>query len=112
MRAVSYDAELAVALAAARAAARVCRAVQRNLSAAARLQKADASPVTVADFASQAVVCERLARHFPRDPVVAEEGSAQLREAACEPLRRAVTRALAPGVRRRRAKCGGRARVD
>src|SRR5947209_8386317 len=52
--------ELAIAVRAVRSAAIVCRAVQRNLLAAACLTKDDRSPVTVADFASQAVVCAAL----------------------------------------------------
>jgi 3'(2'), 5'-bisphosphate nucleotidase len=42
-------------------------------------EKADRSPVTVADYASQAVICQGLADAFPDDPVVAEETSEGLR---------------------------------
>jgi len=48
--------ELEVAVAAVRSAATVCRAVQADLVSAATLEKKDKSPVTVADFASQALV--------------------------------------------------------
>jgi 3'(2'), 5'-bisphosphate nucleotidase len=44
------------------------------------LSKSDKSPVTVADFASQAVVSAMLASQFPKDPLVAEEDSATLRK--------------------------------
>lgn len=41
--------------------------------------KRDASPVTVADYGAQALICRAIATHFPDDAVVAEEsGSAFL----------------------------------
>ena len=70
--------EIRVALEAVRAACRACRAVQQRLAGAA-LEKADRSPVTVADFAAQAIICQRLGAAFPGDAVVGEEGSAALR---------------------------------
>jgi len=70
--------EIRVALEAVRAACRACRAVQQRLAGAA-LEKADRSPVTVADFAAQAIICQRLGAAFPGDAVVGEEGSATLR---------------------------------
>jgi 3'(2'), 5'-bisphosphate nucleotidase len=47
---------------------------------ASKLDKADNSPVTVADFASQAIICRRLGESFPHDAIVAEEDSAALQE--------------------------------
>ena len=82
--------ELAVAIDAVRAASRVCREVQRRLITAETLQKKDKSPVTVADFASQAIVCERLARELPDDPIVGEEDAAELRDDAQATLRNSV----------------------
>ena len=43
------------------------------------LAKRDKSPVTIADFGSQALICRTLAEAFPGDPVIAEEDSAELR---------------------------------
>jgi 3'(2'), 5'-bisphosphate nucleotidase len=71
--------ELATAVAAVRSAARACRAVQRYLVRADALEKGDKSPVTVADFASQAIICAELERALPGDPVVGEEDAATLR---------------------------------
>jgi 3'(2'), 5'-bisphosphate nucleotidase len=48
--------------------------------AASSLSKQDRSPVTIADFGSQAVVCRALLSAFPEDPVIAEEDSAALRQ--------------------------------
>jgi len=74
-----YESELCSALEAVRGAARVCRAVQERLITRDTLEKRDKSPVTVADFASQAIVCRHLEGAFPADAVVGEEGSAELR---------------------------------
>jgi len=88
--------ELRIAVDAVRAASRVCREVQRNLVTVETLQKKDRSPVTVADFASQAIVCQRLAAALPDDPVVAEENAGQLRRKEMEALRDSVVRHAEP----------------
>lgn len=77
---MKHKAEFDTALAAVRQAARLCREVQNNL-VNNPLSKDDRSPVTVADFGSQALVCRTLAEAFPEDPVIAEEDSAALRRA-------------------------------
>jgi 3'(2'), 5'-bisphosphate nucleotidase len=82
--------ELRVAIEAVRAASRVCRSVQRNLVRADTLEKKDRSPVTVADFASQAIVCQRLERALPHDPVVGEEDAKALRRDEQASLRKSV----------------------
>ncbi len=80
--------ELDTALAAVRAAAKVTSAVQRALVTSDSLQKKDKSPVTVADFASQAVICAALGQAMADDPIVGEEDAAELRNpenaALCE----------------------------
>jgi 3'(2'), 5'-bisphosphate nucleotidase len=83
-------ADLEAANEAVRAAAVSCRAVQERLVKPETLEKKDKSPVTVADFASQAIVCSMLAQRFPGDPVVGEENAAELREEAQAPLRDVV----------------------
>eukprot|EP00752_Nemacystus_decipiens_P015242 g13575.t1 len=74
-----YENELKIAVQAVRDAAKVCRKVQAALVTAETLEKKDKSPVTVADFASQAVVCKALADAFGDDRVVGEEGASDLR---------------------------------
>ncbi len=69
--------EIHFALHAARQAARTVRRVQQELITPA-LTKEDRSPVTVADYAAQAVVGRILAETFPNDPMVAEEDSVAL----------------------------------
>jgi 3'(2'), 5'-bisphosphate nucleotidase len=72
-----YAKEAAFSLEAVRIAARLCRRIQSDMVTGA-LSKSDRSPVTVADFASQAVVSHMLQETFPSDPLVAEEDSAAL----------------------------------
>jgi 3'(2'), 5'-bisphosphate nucleotidase len=74
----SFDHPQRVALHAVAEAARLCVAVRRAVPQ--QLEKLDRSPVTVADFGSQALVCRILRREFPRDPIVAEEDSRELQQ--------------------------------
>ena len=94
----SYERELHTALGAVRGAARVCRAVQERLVTRDTLEKRDKSPVTVADFASQAVVCRQLEQAFARDAVVGEEGSTELRTAENAALLASVVSAVADEI--------------
>jgi 3'(2'), 5'-bisphosphate nucleotidase len=64
-------------------AALLCQAVQREMlrgTGGAKLDKRDRSPVTVADFGAQAVVCRIISQAFPNDAIVGEEDSQALRE--------------------------------
>ena len=79
-------AELAAAVTAVRQAAALCREVQAAIDPGA-LAKSDRSPVTVADFGSQALVCRILGQAFPDDPVIGEEDAAALRDPAHAALR-------------------------
>jgi len=90
-----WSRELRVATEAVRAAARVCRAVQERLVTADTLEKKDKSPVTVADFASQAIVCAHLEAALPRDPIVGEEDAHELRDDANAAIRAAVIERVA-----------------
>lgn len=87
---MAYEKELNTAIQAVRAASLLCRTVQARLVSSDTLQKQDKSPVTVADFASQAIVCAYLQRAFPADPVVGEEDSADLQNHQQAPLRHSV----------------------
>ena len=110
-----YPTERTVALEAVRIAATVCQAVQANLVDAQTIAKKDRSPVTVADFASQAVVCAKLAEVLPNDPVVGEEGTGQLRQDDQRPLLKLITQHVAEALGRHVAEdqvlawidCGG-----
>jgi len=63
---------------AVRQAASLMRLIQRE-TVVSSLTKGDKSPVTVADFASQAIIGRLLSQAFPDIPLVAEETSAALR---------------------------------
>lgn len=71
--------EIEFAIQSIRQAASLVRQVQAELVSPA-LTKDDRSPVTVADFASQALIAYRLMQTFPSDPLVAEEDSTSLRQ--------------------------------
>lgn len=85
-----FASETAFAIEAVQAASRACRAVQAALVTEQTIQKKDRSPVTVADFASQAIVCAQLAEAFPEDAMVAEEDSGQLQGDEHADARRSV----------------------
>jgi 3'(2'), 5'-bisphosphate nucleotidase len=70
--------EVKTAVAAVREAALLARRVQRDLVTPA-ITKDDKSPVTVADFAAQAVVARRLAEHLPGSVLIGEESAEALR---------------------------------
>jgi 3'(2'), 5'-bisphosphate nucleotidase len=74
-----FDRERTIASQAVREAARICRAV-RGKHGPDPVSKGDLSPVTVADFGSQALICATLAAAFPDDPIMAEEDAADLRK--------------------------------
>jgi 3'(2'), 5'-bisphosphate nucleotidase len=73
-----FEDELRVAIQCVEGAARLCRNVAREISPEV-LAKKDKSPVTVADFGSQALICRALADAFPDDPVIAEEDALELK---------------------------------
>lgn len=71
--------EREVALRCAAVASNICQRVRQKMVTREAITKADRSPVTVADYGSQAVVCRILKEAFPSDPIVAEEASGELR---------------------------------
>ena len=64
--------ELQPIIDAVRLACELCRRVQESEAGVSR--KSDASPVTLADYGAQALICRALRRRFPEDGVIAEEG--------------------------------------
>ena len=74
------DRILEVAQDAGRKAAALCRAV--HASTPESMDKGDKSPVTIADYGSQAVILRAIAAAFPDHAIIAEEGSEHLRESA------------------------------
>lgn len=70
--------EIEVAVEAVRKGALLAFEMRRKMSISP-LTKPDKSPVTPADFAVQALIARMLQKHFPDDPLVAEESAAYLR---------------------------------
>ncbi len=74
-----YELEQKIAIQAVAAAAQLCEKVRaENLSDA--IEKPDESPVTIADYGSQAMICRVLDEVFPDDPIVGEEDATLLRQ--------------------------------
>jgi 3'(2'), 5'-bisphosphate nucleotidase len=71
--------ETRVALECVKQACQLARRIEQQLvSSASALEKEDRSPVTVADFAVQALIARELSISFPEVPLVAEESSQEL----------------------------------
>ena len=75
---MKFQNELKIAIEAVEKACRLCREVQSSLVSEETMSKKDKSPVTVADYGAQAVICRALNEAFPDDPIVAEEDTAEL----------------------------------
>ncbi|NEQ73716.1 MAG: 3'(2'),5'-bisphosphate nucleotidase [Okeania sp. SIO2C9] len=73
---MAYEREKQIAIEAALAAAKLCEQVRGNIPPA--MEKGDKSPVTVADYGAQALICKALGEAFPDDPVVGEEDATEL----------------------------------
>jgi 3'(2'), 5'-bisphosphate nucleotidase len=74
---MNYAQEKQIAIDAVTKAAKLCQMVRAEMVVDS-LEKDDRSPVTVADFGSQALVCRMLKETFPTDPIVGEEDSTDL----------------------------------
>ncbi len=79
---MSYEKELETAVDAVKKSCEICRKAQQTLRSSERAEKNDRSPVTIADFASQAIINLTLSASFPDDVIIAEEDSGLLRENA------------------------------
>ncbi|PSR78526.1 hypothetical protein BD289DRAFT_376548 [Coniella lustricola] len=75
-----YTRELQVAIAAVSAAARLSTLVLTHASGLGTVAKDDLSPVTVGDFAIQALLTSTIHAAFPQDRFVGEESADALRE--------------------------------
>lgn len=93
-----YHRELEVAVAVMRQAAQITMQIRENTDASRAIRKPDDSPVTIADFAVQALVCRTLKAEFPEDAIVAEEDAAHLRRPAMNTVLAEVTSHLLPYI--------------
>lgn len=92
------DLEFTAAFEAVRAAARLTDGAQGRLAAGHTLAKGDDSPVTVADFAAQAIVGATLAEHLHEFDLVGEEDPSDVRSSPT--LRDGVVDLVAAGLGR------------
>lgn len=91
--------ETRFAINAARQAALLARRIQAELVSPA-LTKEDRSPVTIADFACQALIGGLLAEAFPDDPLVAEEDASPLQTPSAADTLTVVTCYVAQAMQR------------
>ncbi len=77
---MKYECERKIAIEAVLQACHLCSNIQHTLIDAHKIAKSDASPVTVADFGSQALIISHVLQIFPEDPVVSEEEASVLRQ--------------------------------
>lgn len=76
---MSYSVEQEIALKAVTLAGELCEKV-RQQQGGQSISKPDSSPVTIADFGAQALICHLLNQEFPSDPIIAEESAYLLRQ--------------------------------
>lgn len=77
---MTYQREKQIAIEAVTRAARLCLSVQADMVKVDSLEKGDKSPVTIADFGAQALVCQHVTANFSDDPIVGEEDSSALQK--------------------------------
>ena len=72
--------EKQIAISAVLKAIPLCQQVGADIVKEDAVEKKDRTPVTVADFGAQALICQAIDEAFPDDPIVAEEDSQELRK--------------------------------
>jgi 3'(2'), 5'-bisphosphate nucleotidase len=86
--------ETRLAIECVRKACQLARSIERQMVSSA-LEKEDRSPVTVADFAVQALIAQALSESYPEIPLVAEESSKELTRSVGESILQAIAEYLA-----------------
>ncbi|MGK7943283.1 MAG: 3'(2'),5'-bisphosphate nucleotidase [Microcystaceae cyanobacterium] len=76
---MTYAKEREIAIATTRLASQLCDTI-RQQQKALTIEKPDQSPVTIADFSAQAIICQGLSDDFPDDPIIAEEDANLLQQ--------------------------------
>ena len=71
--------EVVTAIQAAIKASALCQRIRMDLVGGESILKSDRSPVSIADYGSQAIICKLIRERFPNDTIVAEEDSKELR---------------------------------
>ena len=71
--------EVVTAIQAVIKASALCQEIRKDLVGGESILKSDRSPVTIADYGSQAILCKLIREKFPHDTIIAEEDSKELR---------------------------------
>ena len=87
---MSYSLEKEIAVQAVLKACKLCQSVRRSMILDEVMLKEDKSPVTIADFGSQALIIDELHKHFSKDPIIAEEDATELLTLENIPVRESV----------------------
>jgi 3'(2'), 5'-bisphosphate nucleotidase len=95
---LAYSKERDIALQATIAASEFCEKVRQDQASQA-FAKPDQSPVTVADYGAQALICHSLKKQFPEDAVVGEEDPLVLSSPGMKPCLNQVTTYLQAWVK-------------
>jgi 3'(2'), 5'-bisphosphate nucleotidase len=74
-----HSPEVVTAIQAVVKASTLCQKIRMDLVGGESILKSDRSPVTVADYGSQAIICKMIREKFPGDTIVAEEDSKELK---------------------------------
>jgi len=86
-----HSPEVVTAIRAITTASNLCQKVRMDLAGRESILKSDRSPVTIADYGSQAIICKFIKQAFPRDTIVAEEDSKELRKPVHSKILKQVT---------------------
>jgi 3'(2'), 5'-bisphosphate nucleotidase len=84
--------EVKTAIEATLKASELCQKVRKDLVGGESILKSDRSPVSIADYGSQAIICKLIKEKFPNDIIVAEEDSKELRQSGRSKILDQVTR--------------------
>lgn len=87
-----HSPEVVTAIRAITMASSLCQKVRMDLAGKESILKSDRSPVTIADYGSQAIICKLIKEAFPRDTILAEEDSKELRKPVHSKILKQVTR--------------------
>jgi len=83
--------EVVTALQATIMASQLCQKIREDLTGRESILKSDRSPVTIADFGSQAIICKFIREKFLNDIIVAEEDCEELRKPGYSTILEQVT---------------------
>jgi 3'(2'), 5'-bisphosphate nucleotidase len=72
-------------------ASALCQKVKKDAIGSQSILKSDRSPVTIADYGSQAIICKFIKEKFPNDVMVAEEDSTELKKPENSKILKQVT---------------------